>query len=357
MAASARAGAAVMSGRERILAALRRRPVDRTPVWFMRQAGRSLAAYRELRERFDILAITRTPELCSRVTIMPVDELGVDAAVMYADIMLPLIGMGVPFVIDPGVGPIIQEPVRSGRDIARLRVIDAAEEATPDLFTAIRMVREALGERAAVIGFAGAPFTVASYLVEGHPTRDHARTKALMHGEPELWDRLMGTLVEVTIRYLRAQARAGADALQLFDSWVGALSRRDYEARVLPHVRRIFDGIADSGVPRIHFGTGCPHLLEAMAGAGGEAVSLDWRVPLDEAWQRVGPDRALQGNLDPSVPLAPWPVVERETRRVLDEAGGRDGHVFNLGHGVLPDTNPAVLRRVVDLVHGETERP
>ncbi len=347
---------AAMAGRARMLAALRRQPVDRTPIWFMRQAGRSLAAYRELRERYDILTITRTPELCSRVTMMPVNELGVDAAVLYADIMLPLVGMGVPFSIDPGLGPIIHEPLRSAADIARLVVVESAEEATPDLFAAIRGVRQQLGARAAVIGFAGAPFTVASYLIEGHPSRDYARSKALMHGEPELWEQLMEKLAEVTIRYLRAQVAAGVDVLQLFDSWVGALSRRDYEARVLPHVQRILAGVADTGVPRIYFGTGCSHLLESMAAAGGDAVSVDWRLPLDEAWRRIGLELGIQGNLDPTVTLASWPVVEREARRVLEEAGGRDGHVFNLGHGVLPETDPATLRRVVDLVHEETAR-
>ena len=339
-----------------MVAALRRQPVDRTPVWFMRQAGRSLAAYRELRERYDILTITRTPELCARVTLMPVDQLGVDAAVLYADVMLPLVGMGVPFSIDPGLGPIIHEPLRSAADIARLMVVESAEEATPDLFAAIRSIRDELGERAAVIGFAGAPFTVASYLIEGHPSRDYARSKALMHGEPELWDRLMEKLTEVTVRYLRAQVAAGVDILQLFDSWIGALSRRDYEARVLPHVQRIFAGLAGTGVPLIYFGTGCSHLLEIMATAGSDAVSVDWRLPLDEAWKRIGPGLGIQGNLDPTVALASWPVVERETRRVLAEAGGRDGHVFNLGHGVLPDTDAATLRRVVDLVHHETAR-
>ena len=217
-----------MTGRARMLAALRRQPVDRTPVWFMRQAGRSLAAYRELRERYDILTITRTPELCARVTLMPVNELGVDAAVLYADIMLPLVGMGVPFSIDPGLGPIIHEPLRSAADIARLVVVESAEEATPDLFTAIRGVRQQLGARAAVIGFAGAPFTVASYLIEGHPSRDYARSKALMHGEPELWERLMEKLAEVTIRYLRAQVAAGVDVLQLFE----LLGRRAEPARL-----------------------------------------------------------------------------------------------------------------------------
>jgi uroporphyrinogen decarboxylase len=347
---------ATLTGRERILAALRRQPVDRTPVWFMRQAGRALAAYRTLREHHDILAITRTPELCARVTLMPVEALGVDAAVLYADIMLPLIGMGVPFSIDPGVGPIIHAPVRSAADVSGLRVLDAAEEATPELFAAIRMVRQSLGDQTAVIGFAGAPFTVASYLIEGRPSRDHARAKALMHSDPNLWDRLLDTLSTVTIRYLGAQVDAGVDALQLFDSWVGSLSQHDYAARVLPHVRRIIAETRSAGRPLILFGTGCPHLLESMRSAEADAVSVDWRLPLDVAWRRIGYDRAIQGNLDPSVLLAPWPVVARETARVLGEAGGRDGHVFNLGHGVLPDTEESTLRRVVGLVHEETAR-
>jgi uroporphyrinogen decarboxylase len=348
--------APVMTGRDRFLAALRRQPVDRTPVWFMRQAGRCLAAYRELREAHDILEITRTPELCTRVTLMPVEELGVDAAVLYADIMLPLFGMGVSFSIDPGIGPIIHEPVRTAADIAGLRIVDDAEAATPELFEAIRMIRRDLDGRTAVIGFAGAPFTVASYLIEGRPSRDYARSKALMYGQPELWHQLMETLTTVTIRYLRAQVDAGVEAVQLFDSWIGALSRRDYEANVLPYVTRIFAGIAGSSVPRVYFGTGCSHLLEVMAGAGSEVMSVDWRLPLDQAWERVGLDRGIQGNLDPTAALAPWPVVEREARRVLAEAAGRDGHVFNLGHGVLADTDPAILRRLVELVHAHTAR-
>ena len=322
----------------------------------MRQAGRSLAAYRELRERYDILTITRTPELCARVTLMPVDELGVDAAVLYADIMLPLVGHGRPLLHRPrpGTDHPRAAPLRGGhRPPGGGR---SAEEATPDLFAAIRGVRQQLGARAAVIGFAGAPFTVASYLIEGHPSRDYARSKALMHGEPELWERLMEKLAEVTIRYLRAQVAAGVDVLQLFDSWVGALSRRDYEARVLPHVQRILAGVADTGVPRIYFGTGCSHLLEAMAAAGGDAISVDWRLPLDEAWRRIGLELGIQGNLDPTVTLAPgrWWSARRDA--CSSEAGGRDGHVFNLGHGVLPETDPATLRRVVDLVHEETAR-
>ena len=340
-----------MTGAARFLAAVRREPVDRTPVWFMRQAGRCLAAYRKLRESQDILTITRTPELCARVTLMPVEEFGVDAAVLYADIMLPLFGMGVPFSIDPGVGPVVHEPVRDAAAVRALRVVEP-EEATPELFEAIRLIRHELDGRTAVLGFAGAPFTVASYLIEGRPTKDFARSKALMYGQPDLWHQLMETLTEVTIRYLNAQVRAGVEAVQLFDSWIGALGGAEYDEYVLPYVRRIFAGL-DGAVPAIHFGTSTAHLLERMAGAGCDVMSVDWRLRLDEAWARIG-DRAIQGNLDPAICLAPWPVVERETRRVLDEAGGRPGHVFNLGHGVLAETPGDTLRRVVELVHAQT---
>jgi uroporphyrinogen decarboxylase len=340
-----------MTGATRFLAAARRQPVDRTPVWFMRQAGRCLAAYRELRETHDILTITRTPELCARVTLMPVDEFGVDAAVLYADIMLPLFGMGVPFSIDPGLGPVIHEPVRDAAAVHALRVVDA-EEATPDLFEAIRLIRRALDGRTAVLGFAGAPFTVASYLIEGRPTKDFARSKALMYGQPVLWHELMETLTEVTIRYLRAQVAAGVQAVQLFDSWIGVLGVREYREYVLPYVTRIFSAMAGK-VPSIHFGTGTSHLLEEMASAGSDAMSVDWRLPLDQAWSRIGAG-AIQGNLDPTVCLAPWPVVEREASRVLAEAGGRPGHIFNLGHGVLADTPSETLTRLVGLVHERT---
>ena len=340
-----------MTGAARFIAAIQRRPVDRTPVWFMRQAGRCLAAYRVLRESYDILTITRTPELCAQVTLMPVEEFGVDAAVLYADIMLPLYGMGVPFSIDPGLGPVIHEPVRDAAAVRALRIVDA-EDATPELFEAIRLVRRELDGRTAVLGFAGAPFTVASYLIEGRPTKDFARSKALMYGQPAVWHELMETLTEVTIRYLRAQVAAGVQAVQLFDSWVGALGAAEYGEYVLPYVRRIFAGVAGT-VPTIHFGTSTAHLLEQMAGAGCDAMSVDWRLRLDQAWSRIG-DRAIQGNLDPTICLAPWPVVERETKRVLGEAAAKPGHIFNLGHGVLPDTPSDTLRRIVELVHAQT---
>ena len=342
-----------MTGADRFLAAARHQPVDRTPVWFMRQAGRCLAGYRELREKYDILTLTRTPELCSQVTLMPVRELGVDAAVLYADIMLPLVGMGVPFSIDPGVGPIIHAPVRDAAAIAALRVVDP-HEATPDLFEAIGLVRGELDGGTAVIGFAGGPFTVASYMLEGRPTKDFAHTKALLYSEPQLWHRLMETLTEVTIRYLRAQVDAGVQAVQLFDSWAGALARDSYEQNVLPYSTRIFDSLRDTGVPTIHFATVSAHLLAPMSRAGSDVVSVDWRTPLDEAWEGIGTDRGIQGNLEPAVLLAPFEVGAREARAVLRRAGGRPGHIFNLGHGVLPDTPADNLRRLVDLVHSET---
>ena len=320
----------------------------------MRQAGRILAGYRELRERYDILTLTRTPELCAQVTLMPVHELGVDAAVLYADIMLPLIGMGVPFTIDPGVGPIIESPLRSADDIDALRIVDP-HEATPELFESIAMVRRELDGKTAVIGFAGGPFTVASYMLEGRPTKDFAHTKGLLYGEPALWHDLMETLTQVTIRYLRAQVAAGVQVVQLFDSWAGTLARTDYEEYVLPYSARIFGALRDQ-VPTIHFGTVTTHLLEPMSTAGSDVVSVDWRLPIDEAWSRVGHDHGIQGNLEPAVLLGPFDSVAARARDVLRRAGGRAGHIFNLGHGVLPQSPADHLRRLTELVHMESAR-
>ena len=332
--------------------ALRREATERTPVWFMRQAGRCLAEYRALRERYGILEMARTPELCARVTKMPVDRLNVDAAVLYADIMLPLDGMGIPFHIQPDLGPIVEAPVRSAADVEAIRVI-AAEEATPYLFETIRGLRRDLSRETALVGFCGGPFTLASYLVEGRPSRDHARTKSLFLGEPALWSRFMETLVEVLSRYLRAQIEAGVDIVQIFDSWAGVLSPDDYERSVLPWTRRLFASLSGLGVPRIHFATGNPALLPLLASVECECVSVDWRAPLDDAWRAIG-DRAIQGNLDPVICLAPWEVVEERAADVLRRAGGRRGHVFNLGHGVLAETDPDTLARLVALVHERT---
>jgi uroporphyrinogen decarboxylase len=326
---------------------LRRERVERTPVWFMRQAGRCLAEYRALRERYGILEMARNPELCARVTRMPVDRLGVDAAVLYADIMLPLDGMAVPFHIEPDLGPIVERPVRTAADVAALRVVPA-EEATPYLFETIRALRRDLAPETALIGFCGAPFTLASYLIEGRPSREHARAKTMLLAQPEVWAALMDTLVVVLARYLRAQIDAGVDVVQIFDSWAGVLSPPDYERAVLPWSRRLFAEV--TGAPRIHFATGNPALLPLLASVDCEAVSVDWRLPLDEAWALIG-DRAIQGNLDPTACLAPWDVTAAHAADVLARAGDRPGHVFNLGHGVLPETDADTLARLVALVH------
>jgi uroporphyrinogen decarboxylase len=335
-----------------VVRALRREPVERTPVWYMRQAGRCLAEYRALRERHGILEIAREPELCARVTRMPVDRLGVDAAVLYADIMLPLDGMGVPFHIQPDVGPIVERPVRSGADVSALRVV-AAEAATPYLFETIRALRRELPPAIALIGFSGAPFTLASYLIEGRPSRDYARTKSMLFGDPDLWARLMDTLVEVLARYLRAQVAAGVDVVQVFDSWAGALAPEDYERSVMPYTRRVLAAVGDA-VPRIHFATGNPALLPLLSFDECEAVSVDWRLSLDVAWDRIGDEHAIQGNLDPAVCLAPWDVVEARADDVLRRAAGRAGHVFNLGHGVLPETEADTLARLSEHVRART---
>jgi uroporphyrinogen decarboxylase len=337
---------------DRFVRACRHEPVDATPVWFMRQAGRSFAAYRKLRERYGILELAKTPELCAEVTLMPVHELGVDAAVLFADIMLPLEPMGVGLRIEPEIGPIIDHPIRSAADVEAMRPFDASEVS----FTldAIRLVRRELDGSAGVIGFSGAPFTLACYLIEGRPSRDFATAKAFMYREPAAWHGLMERLSSMVASYLRAQVEAGADVVQVFDSWVGGLGPTDYATFVQPHVKRIFDALVD--VPTIHFGTGTSAILELMAGAGGDVIGVDHRVSLADAWRRVGDDRGIQGNLDAARLLAGWEPTEAGARAVLAEAGGRVGHVFNLGHGVLPQTDTGLLRRLVDLVHEETAR-
>lgn len=332
----------------RFLRALRRRPVDFTPVWLMRQAGRSLPEYRALRQRYSLVDIVAQPELCAEVTLQPVRRLQVDAAVMFADIMLPLRGMGVKFELVENVGPVVARPLRSAGDVEALGE-PAGEEAAPQVIAAVRRV--VAESPVPVICFAGAPFTLASYLVEGGPSRDHTLTKQLMYREPQVFDRLLGKLAGVMARYLAAQVGAGARAVQLFDSWVGALSVEDYEARVALHTRAIFGALAPLGVPRIHFGTGTAGLLESIAATGPDVVSLDWRVPLDVGWRRVGLDLGVQGNLDPAVLLGPAELVRRRTMEVLRRAEGRPGHVFNLGHGVLPDTPLENLQLLVQTVH------
>ncbi len=333
-----------------LVRAARREPVERTPVWFMRQAGRSLPEYRAIREQHSFWEVAHTPELCAEVTLQPVRRHGVDAAVMFADIMTPVLGMGLDVDLVEGVGPVIAEPVRTIADVERLRVPDPDEAFAP-LLEAIRMVRGELTPEQAVVGFCGGPFTVAGYLVEGKPSREFATVKALMYSEPEVWRALMEKLADCFGGYVAAQARAGADVVQLFDSWVGALSPADYEEFVAPWSARI---LAAVDVPTIHFGTGASTLLPAMARAGGHVIGLDWRIALDDGWAVVGEERGVQGNLDPAVLLGPWERVEAAARDVLARAGGRAGHIFNLGHGVLPRTDPDVVSRLVALVQEST---
>jgi len=332
----------------RFLDGARRRPVDVTPVWLMRQAGRSLPEYRALRERWTLAEIVAQPELCAEVTLQPVRRLGVDAAVMFADIMLPLRGMGVDFELVENVGPVISRPIASPADVARLRVPDG-EEAAPQVITAVRQVVAA--SPVPVIGFSGAPFTLASYLIEGRPSRDFTRVKTFMYTEPVAFDSLLEKLAATMTGYLGAQVRAGVQAVQLFDSWVGALAPDDYESRVVKHTQAILEGLAPLGVPRIHFGTNTAGLLEAIARSGPDVVSLDWRVALDEGWRRVGLELAIQGNLDPAVLLGPADLVKERARDVLRLANGRPGHIFNLGHGVLPETSVENLQLLVETVH------
>ncbi|MHB1569648.1 MAG: uroporphyrinogen decarboxylase [Solirubrobacteraceae bacterium] len=347
MPAQAQAAASGTRNMSLLLEAYRGEPVPQTPVWFMRQAGRSLPGYRALRRRASLFDICRSPELAAEVTLEPVTRLGVDAAILFSDIVLPLAAIGIGVEIAPGVGPVIDQPIRAARDLKRLRPFEPREDA-PYLADAVRLLTAEL--RVPLIGFAGGPFTLASYLVEGGPSKSHARTRALMYGEPLLWQRLVERLADIALASLRAQVLAGASAVQLFESWAGVLDPVSYERLVLPAASRIFSGLADLGVPRVHFGVGTGELLELMAAAGADVVGVDWRVPLDAARARLGPAVAVQGNLDPSICLAPWQVVCQRTLAVLRQAGGT-GHVFNLGHGVLPETDPGTLRRIVDLVH------
>jgi uroporphyrinogen decarboxylase len=332
-----------------LVRALRREPVERTPVWFMRQAGRSLPEYRALREGHSFFDLAGVPELCAEVTLQPVRRHDVDAAVLFADIMTPVLGMGVDVELVEGVGPVIERPIRTLEDVERLRVPNA-EEAFAPVLDAVRLVRDELSAEKAVIGFCGGPFTVAGYLVEGRPSRELSLTKQLMLTQPEVWHALLDKLSATFASYVRAKADAGADAIQLFDSWVGVLSAEQYRSHVAAFSARI---LAACPVPTIHFGTGASHLLGELAAAGGDAIGLDWRLPLDDGWAVV-PDRAVQGNLDPAALLCPWAVVEREASDVLDRAGGRPGHIFNLGHGVLPQTDPGLLTRLVELVRERT---
>jgi uroporphyrinogen decarboxylase len=335
------------------LRACRREPTERTPVWFLRQAGRYQPEYRRIRQTHSLLDICRDPALAARVTRLPVEQLGVDAAILFSDIVVPVAAMGVPLEIREGVGPVIASPVRSAADVARLRPLEPARD-VPFVLEAVESLASDLP--VPLIGFAGAPFTLAAYLVEGGPSKTYANARRLMLAEPATWAALMDALADAVLAYLRAQVAAGASAVQLFDSWVGNLSVEDYRASVAPWSARILGGLADLGVPLIHFGVGTGELLTDMRDAGATVVGVDWRISLDDAWDRLGPGVAVQGNLDPVAVTAGWEVAGAHALDVLDRAGGRPGHVFNLGHGVLPETDPAVLRKVVDLVRERSAR-
>ncbi|MFI8104908.1 uroporphyrinogen decarboxylase [Streptomyces sp. NPDC086023] len=335
------------------LKACRREPVPHTPVWFMRQAGRSLPEYRRVREGTQMLESCMRPDLVTEITLQPVRRHNVDAAIFFSDIVVPLKAIGIDLDIKPGVGPVVAQPIRSRADLAQLR--DLTPEDVPYVTEAIGMLTGELGGTP-LIGFAGAPFTLASYLVEGGPSRNHEHTKALMYGDPQLWADLVDRLAEITSAFLKVQIEAGASAIQLFDSWVGALSPADYRRSVMPASAKVLESVASYGVPRIHFGVGTGELLGLMGEAGADVVGVDYRVALDEAARRVGPGKALQGNLDPAVLFSTTEAVERKTDEVLAAAAGLEGHVFNLGHGVLPTTDPDALTRLVEYVHTRTQR-
>ena len=340
---------------DRFLRACRGLPVDRTPVWFMRQAGRYMPEYRAIRARHSILEICAEPELAVEVSLQPVRALGVDAAILFSDILLPLVPMGIGLEFAAGEGPVIQNPIREEAQVRALRPLEARESLANVLKT-ISMLRQELDARTPLIGFAGAPFTLASYLIEGGSSRSYLKTKQMMYNAPQAWHGLMEKLSRAIGGYLVAQVEAGAQAVQLFDSWAGALNPADYEEYVLPYSRMIFQSLEDCGAPRIHFGTGTYSLLDDFRSAGADVVGLDWSTPLDLGWEALGEGTAVQGNLDPAVLFAPRHVIERQVQRILRQAGNHPGHIFNLGHGILPETPVDSVRYVVDLVHELTAR-
>ncbi|MBM4258128.1 MAG: uroporphyrinogen decarboxylase [Deltaproteobacteria bacterium] len=331
------------------LKACRREPTAYTPVWLMRQAGRYMAEYRALRERVSFLTLCKTPELAAQVTVEAVERLGVDAAIIFADILLIVEPMGVGLEFAQGDGPVIHRPVRSGTDVDRLRE-DDPRETLPFVFEAVRQARAGLPSHIPLIGFSGAPFTVASYMIEGGSSRNYIETKRLMYNDPGAWQALMERLVRIITAYANAQIAAGAQAVQLFDSWIGCLSPADYRTFILPHMKTLFAGLT-SGTPVIHFGTDTSGLLELMAEAGGTVLGVDWRIDLDTAWRRVGYDRAVQGNLDPVTLFASQDEIRKQVRQILNMAHGRPGHIFNLGHGILPQTPVENVIALVKMVH------
>jgi uroporphyrinogen decarboxylase len=331
-----------------LLRAAKGEHVDHPPVWFMRQAGRSLPEYRELRAGTRMLEACRTPDLVTEITLQPVRRHGVDAAILFSDIVVPLVAAGLDIEIVPGTGPVVASPISDAADVSKIRGLDPAD--IEDIAVAVRQLVAELGD-VPLIGFAGAPYTLASYLIEGGPSKDHARTKALMHSRPDVWHALLGKLALISAVFVRVQVDAGASAIQLFDSWAGGLSAADYAEFVLPHSQGVFAALGPAAVPAIHFGVGTGELLDLMRRAGANVVGVDWRIPLDVAAERIGGRTPVQGNLDPALLLADWPVVEAAVRRIVAEGRRAPGHIFNLGHGVLPETDPGVLTRVVELVH------
>jgi len=338
-----------------LIRAARRLQVDRTPVWFMRQAGRVLPEYRKIKERFSLLEISAQPELCAQVTLQPLARMPLDAAIVYADIMTPLAGVGVELDILPEVGPVIAHPIRTMADVRRLRPIEPDAD-VPHLLETLRLVSRELKPHQTLIGFAGAPFTLASYLIEGRGTRTFLETKRLMYTAPDVWHELMSRLAEITITYLRAQVHAGAEVVQLFDSWAGALAPNDYREYAAPYSERIIAGVKRAGIPVIHFAMGASTYLDQVRDAGADVIGLDWHIPLDAGWDAVGHDRAVQGNLDPAVLLGPWERVADRAADVLRRAAGRPGHIFNLGHGLHPTIPVENVERLVDFVHEQSAR-
>ncbi|MDP2211577.1 MAG: uroporphyrinogen decarboxylase [Candidatus Aquicultor sp.] len=339
-----------MAFNDRFLRACRREPVDATPVWLMRQAGRYMKEYRDIRAKYDFLTMCKKPEVAAEITLQPIDALDVDAAILFADILLPFEGMGIDLEFAKGEGPVIHNPVRSMADVANVRVIDA-EEATPYVAEAIKILRRELENRVPLIGFSGAPFTLASYVIEGSGSRDYRYAKAMMYEAPQAWHALMEKLAEIVTRYLKMQIAAGAQAVQMFDSWVGALNPNDYREFVMPYSKLVMDNLADEGVPRIHFANNASTLLELVSEAGGDVVGIDWRINLDEAWRRIGYDKAIQGNFDPIALFGPVESIEARVKDILDRADDRPGHIFNLGHGIHKETPVEHAKALVDAVH------
>jgi len=345
----------MITSTDRFLKACRREPVDCTPVWFMRQAGRYMEAYRALRQRHSLLTLCKTPELAAEVTLQPLQRLPVDAAIIFTDLLIPLEPMGAKLVFAPNEGPVIENPIRSASDVEALRMVDPHADLAFTL-EAICMVCRELDGRVPLIGFAGAPFTLASYLIEGSGSRHYIQTKRLMYHQPEAWHLLLDKLGCMATTFLRAQITAGAQVVQLFDSWVGCLSPDDYRMYVLPHTKQVIDGLRDAGAPVIHFATDTAMLLDAMREAGGDVIGVDWRIPLDAAWTRIGYDVGIQGNLDPVALFAPLPEIARRVDDILQRAGNRPGHIFNLGHGILPETPVEHVQAVVEMVHARSTR-